>query len=77
MVLLTKKKGAGTRREISLKAGRDWRRLPSGRSGFDIGVQSHSGESAPPGVRRLGLHSGSAVPCCVTMDGLLSLSGPP
>ena len=39
MVLLTKKKGVGTRREISLKAGRDWRRLPSGRSGFDIGVQ--------------------------------------
>ena len=39
MVLLTKKKGVGTRREISLKAGRDWRRLPSGRSGFGIGVQ--------------------------------------
>lgn len=39
MVLLTKKKGVGTRREVSLKAGRDWRRLPSGMSGVDIGVQ--------------------------------------
>lgn len=39
MVLLTKKKGVGTRKEVSLKAGRDWPHLLSIMSGFDIGVQ--------------------------------------
>ena len=39
MVLLTKKKGVGTRRGVSLKAGRDWHHLLSRMSVFDIGVQ--------------------------------------
>lgn len=39
MVLLTKKKGAGTRKEVSLKSRKGQGRLPSGTLWFDTGVQ--------------------------------------
>lgn len=39
MVLLTKKKGAGMRKEVSLKSRKGQGRLPSGTWGFDPGVQ--------------------------------------
>lgn len=39
MVLLTKEGGGDEKRGLFKRAGRDWRRLPSGTPGFDIGVQ--------------------------------------
>lgn len=78
MVLLTKKKGREEKRALFQRQEGTGLAPASRTSGFDIGVHRAPVEMVllQERVWRWGPHPGSAVPCCVTVEGWLTLSGP-
>lgn len=78
MVLLTKEKGRDQKRALFKRQEGTGLAPASRASGFDIGVHRASVGKVllQERVWRRGPPPGSAVPCCVTVEGWLTLSGP-